>query len=333
MEQRSGRFVAEVVRDADTGWDVVVLRHEDPDATLQARVVPAAGMNVYSLSINGVELLKGPSSLTDLPGVPYGIPVLYPTPNRVRDAKFTFDGRTYAFEPNERTHFIHGLVHSAEWSFDEPTAGPDGASVRGRLLFEPGSDRYEKFPFKSELALTVTLTADGLRIQYEVTNRDARPLPFGFALHPWFNYLSERANTKVWVPATHRMAIETSDAYRLLPTGQLEDLDGHPADLREPRSLEGVILDDVYFGMRPEKPAGYEDATAGIRVTLSSSPDFTHMVVYTPKDAKWFCMENQTCATDAHNLHAKGMTQQAHLQIVPPGSSASGWVKFTVARS
>ncbi len=332
MSASGSLFESDIDKDAGTGWDVVILRCRGQGRTLEARVVPAVGMNVCSLTVDGVELLRQPKALEDLPGTAYGVPVLYPTPNRIRDSRFTFGGRTFSYPANERTHFLHGLAHSAAWEADSPTVTAKGAWVTGRLRFEPGSDLHRQFPIAHTITLTVTLQEDGLRIAYTVENSDERELPFGFGIHPWFNYLSERRNMQVWVPATARMATETDKAYALLPTGTLEPLDGHAADLRTPRSIENVFLDDVFFGMTPDKPAGYEDRTTGHRVTLSASADFTHMVVFTPKGVDSFCLENQTCSTDAHNLHAKGLSKESHLQIVAPGKSAGGWVKFDIRR-
>ena len=47
-----------------------------------------------------------------------------------------------------------------------------------------------------------------------------------------------------------------------------------------------------------------------------------------PKDAAWFCVEDQTCSTDAHNLYARGLKQESHLQIVEPGKTQSGWIEL-----
>jgi aldose 1-epimerase len=122
------------------------------------------------------------------------------------------------------------------------------------------------------------------------------------------------------------------EAEDLLPTGKLKALDGSPYDLRVPVSLANLRLDDVYWGMLPEHAPGYEARDKGLKVTLGASKEFTHMVVYTPPGKPFFCMENQTCSTDAHNLHARGLQKEAHLLIVDPGKSLSGWLYVKVER-
>src|SRR5262245_4462943 len=117
-KMNSQLFSAVVERDPKTGWNIGVLTYTDAsDAkrNLEARVAAEAGSNLYSLKIGGTELLVQPAEWGITPSLRYGFPVLFPTPNRVRDSKFTFDGQTYAFPSNERTHFIHGLVHKLPW--------------------------------------------------------------------------------------------------------------------------------------------------------------------------------------------------------------------------
>ncbi len=45
----------------------------------------------------------------------------------------------------------------------------------------------------------------------------------------------------------------------------------------------------------------------------------------------FFCVENQSCSTDAHNLYAQGKQELAHLVILAPGQSLNAWVEFTVS--
>jgi len=323
-------FSAAVEREPKTGWGVTVLKYTDPgDAArnLEARVAPEAGSNLYSLKIGGTELLVPPAEWGTTPSLRYGFPVLFPTPNRVRDSKFTFDGQTYTFPANERTHFIHGLVHKLPWRAGAISADAKSASMETYLDWDSTQPDFKLFPIKHRLSLRFILDAHGVKLTFTVDNQDAKRLPFGFAFHPWFQILGSRADTYLRVPAQKHM-----EAEGLLPTGKLAALAGAPYDLREPVSLEALKLDDVYWGLTPERVPGYEVRDKGIKVSLRGSPEFTHMVVYTPPGKAFFCMENQTCSTDAHNLYAKGLEKEAHLLIAEKGQKVSGWVYVGVER-
>jgi aldose 1-epimerase len=329
-KMNSQLFSAAVERDPKTGWSIAVLRYTDAadvKRNLEARVAAEAGSNLYSFKIGGTELLVQPAEWGTTPSLRYGFPVLFPTPNRARDSKFTFDGQTYAFPANERTHFIHGLVHKLPWKAGAAAADSKSASIETYLDWDVSQPDFKLFPIKHRLSLRFTLDAHGVKMAFTVENQDTKRLPFGFALHPWFQILGTRGETYLRVPAQNHMEAES-----LLPTGKLVNLAGTPYDLREPVSLESLKLDDVYWGLTPERIPGYELREKGLTVSLGGSPEFTHMVVYTPPGKPFFCMENQTCSTDAHNLYAKGLEKEAHLLIVEKGKKISGWVYVGVER-
>lgn len=323
-------FGASVELERQSGLKVIVLKYADPlqpGKGLEARVVPEAGSNLYSLKVDETELLVQPAKL-GLPAIRYGFPILFPTPNRVRDSRFTFEGQTFNFRPNERTNFIHGLVHSVPWQFADPTANDSSASVETFLNWDPATTNFSSFPIRHQLRIKFTLDSQGVRLTFTVENRDERRLPFGFAFHPWFQVLGSRKETYLYVPAQKHM-----EAEGLLPTGKLENLEGSPYDLRSPVSLESLRLDNVYWGLVPEKAPGYEIRDRGLKISLVGSKEFTHMVVYTPPGKPFFCMENQTCSTDAHNLHARGFEKAAHLLIIDKGKSLSGSVYVKVEKT
>src|SRR5205814_938517 len=129
------------------------------------------------------------------------------------------------------------------------------------------------------------------------------------------------------VPAAWRMEAEGK-----LPTGRLVAVADTPYDLRRPTALEGLDLDDVYFGTNPAASPWFEWRDRGVRVILGASHAFTHVVLYTPPDRPAFCIENQTCSTDAHNLDARGLRREAHLLVVDPGRTARGSVDWRLRR-
>ncbi len=326
--------VAHETNPADSGWRTSIVTAGDTVAKIEA----GAGVNVYSIRFKGTELLKTPGSLKDLreanigdlSGFNYGVPVLYPTPNRVRGGAFTFGGQKISFPPNTGDSFMHGLVHGLTWTDGVMTVNDDSATLDFRLPFAPGSDLYKLFPLPHTLDLAIKVSNDSVRWTYTVDNsKGDKPIPYGFALHPWFLYQGPRKDTFVTIPATHVM--EATDDR--LPTGKLLDLASHPDyDARQPRSLEGFVRDDVYFGIDSAHPTVIDFREPRLKITLATSDEFNHVVLYTPKDQPWFCLENQTCSTDAHNLYAKGLKKESNLLVVEPGKTATGWIEFRFAK-
>ena len=66
---------------------------------------------------------------------------------------------------------------------------------------------------------------------------------------------------------------------------------------------------------------------------LEASADFTHLVAYTPPGENFFCIENQTCSTDAHNLNERGFVRESGLKTVAPGATRGGSVTYAVNKT
>jgi len=308
---------------AETGWAAVRLSFADAGQEhATAQVAPAMGSNLLSLQVDGQAYLYSRPT-----GSPFlGTPVLYPTPNRVRDAQFTFGGRTFKFVPNNGPNLIHGLVRDQPWECVEPVISAESISITTRIAFEPGKGIYELFPIRNTLELTFTLKPHSMRLDFTVRNQDNQPLPFGLAIHPYFPIIGPRESVRLQVPAKKRM-----EAVNLLPTGRLIGLEGDPTDLRRPRSLAVLNLDDVFWGMELDKPSIIYYDQIGKKLTLTASELFTHSVVYTPQGKPFFCVESQSCSTDAHNLYARGLIKEAHLTILEPGQALTACVEITVS--
>ncbi len=308
-----------------TGWETMTLHCEGELATT-ATFTPQVGCNLLSFDVAGREYLVALDQTSTQPSV-LGTPVLYPTPNRVRDGMMTFGERTFTFPPNNGGNFIHGLVRDRRWCCDEPQIRANGIAVTTRISMAPGDDLHTLFPIANTLELTYTLRPGEIELRFAVRNDDAtQPLPFGLAIHPYFAIIGARKSVQIRVPASRWM-----EADQLLPTGRLLPLDAAPADLTHPTSLEGLDLDDVYWGMRPEQPAEIHYHAIGRRLTLHADALFTHAVVYTPHGKPFLCIENQSCSTDAHNLYARGLHEAAHLTILQPGEAVEAAIRLCVS--
>jgi len=140
--------------------------------------------------------------------------------------------------------------------------------------------------------------------------------------------LSGEEGTSVSLPADRFM--ETTPD--LLPTGRLVDVAGGPCDLRTPVPVGRLDLDHVFTDLHPGWPSRIRYDSFDLEVELAAGPAFTHLVFYSPRGEPFFCIENQTCSTDAHNLHARGFEREAGLKVVPPGSAFEDRVAYRAVR-
>ncbi len=304
--------------DENTGWTSIHAQIGD----LAISLVPQAGCNVSSIRFRGTELLRQAPFVADLPGFRYGVPVLYPTPGRVSEGRFTHEGKTYTLPADDELGVLHGIACRSPWTLKESMVrSGESASIRCELVFRPGSDHFDAFPLPHTLELCMTLTANAVRWDYRVTNESSGgTLPFGFGLHPWFLYQGDRESTWLFLEASEQEVLNEG-----FGTGQRKPI---PEAIRFPLCLAEAEMDDV-FCVAPEHPATIRFRAADLALTLDASESFRWLVAYTPHNEPWLCVENWTSIPDAHNLHAAGH-RETGLQFVQPGKSCRGWVRLRV---
>ncbi|GAC1466364.1 MAG: aldose epimerase [Ktedonobacteraceae bacterium] len=330
-------FTALVRQDPTLDTTVISLLYhdqEDPARSIEVGIAPDLGSNMFRLRAGSHDIIYSEQALLKRMDFT-GNFVLWPLPNRVRAKRYTYQGKEYSLadvqRPGGDPMLVHGLVFDLPWHYEEPMVGANAATVTTYIDIDPALPCYAAYPFESRLSLTYTLTMSGVTIVYRVQNKGTSVLPFGFALHPYFSLLSGRDKTFVSVPA--RTLMESDPA--LLPTGRLLDVTGlmyAMFDLRQPLPISSLKLDHVYMDLPPQTHTVIEYRRQAMQLAISTTDDFTHVVVYTPPNSPFFCVEHQTCSTDAINLANQGpeRKQMAHLLEVQPATSHTGSIHYTL---
>jgi len=131
--------------------------------SLEVWIVPSHGSNLARFTAGGRAVIDFDPALLvrhDFTGTP----VLYPTPNRVRDGVFRWRGREYRQVKEGKPVMEHGLVHSEPWQCGEPLIEAEGVRLRTWLDFTPGSAVFEAFPFPHRLGLEFLLHGQGVTV-------------------------------------------------------------------------------------------------------------------------------------------------------------------------
>jgi len=297
----------------------------DTHRAIEAWIAPDYGSNLCRFSVGGRNVIDFNHKLL-LEHDYTGTPVLYPTPNRVRNGVFRWRNRSYRQIKRGTPIVEHGLVHNEKWMHGKPVVAADCASLQTWIEFREGGPLFEAFPFPHRLTLDFRLTAQGISITYTIENQGSEEIPFGFGLHPYFMKLSGDEGTFVTLPANAVM--ETTPD--LLPTGKLLNVKGTAFDLNAAKAISDLDLDHVFTGIPSESHARIKYPDLGITVSLEATADFTHAVLYSPRDEEFFCLENQTCSTDAHNLFDRGFKRESGLKTVGPGEQHKGRVDYSI---
>jgi aldose 1-epimerase len=303
------------------GIEVAVLR--DAESATEVRVAPELGNTCIGYRLGDWHVLDEPANENELRerASSYGIPILFPWPNRVRNSSFSFKGRQYHLPPSHgMPHANHGLVRERPWRTTRCAASHDLALVESQIHSGDFPELVEQYPSEFLLTVSYRLLDNGLEIVAQVVNTGDEQLPFGFGLHPYFliplGPSSNRARCTLRVPA--------SEAWQLadhLPTGHRQPVAGR-LDLRQGLPLGKETYDDVLTALEQPFQAMLRDPAVGREIIVASDGGFRECVVFAPADRPIVSIEPYTCATDALNLQSTGI--DAGLRVLQPRESWRG---------
>jgi aldose 1-epimerase len=307
----------------------------------KAEVWPALGFNCFRWQTvkdgRPLDLLYcDPGLFADGRPTRSGIPILFPFPNRIRGGHFSWAGKEYQLPLNDgpKVNAIHGFACRRSWRVTDKGADATGAWLTGEFHGDrDAADCRTLWPSDYRIRVTYRLGVGVLRVEAEVSNPDAQPMPFGLGYHPYFRVpfvpgvASE--DCKVTVPARSYWELQES-----LPVGERRPVDAN-RNLNKPRRFSELTLDDVLTDLQTATKTegdlierGSIEGAPGVTLRILCSPSFREMVVFTPVHREAFCIEPYTCTTDAVNLQARGV--DAGWLTLAPGARWTGVVEMRV---
>ncbi len=303
------------------GYEIVKLS----GAGHEAAILPVNGFNLYHWTYDGKEIFMKPNDITVF-GTKYGNPILFPTPNRVKDATYTWAWQTHTMKKRCEDVLIHGFVKDEPFTVIALSADENSARCTGRIEIRKDGDIFEGWPWNCALEITYILDRDGVHLQAKAENLDDTDMPFGFAVHPYFSKRGDANACFIKVPVSRYYEADENrfPSGRILPAGEGTTIgdDFH--------SVESLYLDTVFRGMTADAEAQirYDD----VIVHISGSDCLRNAVVFTPHNRNGFCIEPQTCATNFINMHQQGLVDESGLLLLPAGKAFACEVHMTVSR-
>ena len=195
------RYEVRTVADSAFGDGVYELL--DHEVGSSARVAPAVGNNLFSLRVpiggRGLEAFLRPDGPRR--GFPFGNPILFPYPGRVREGRFSFGGRDYQLDVAPRMgHAIHGLVLQRPWKVEASGATGEGARVVASLESAEYPEIARQWPFPFRIAIGFTLSGDTVRPRRGGDERRGGPAPDGLRDPPLVPHAARRSGIAGAVP-------------------------------------------------------------------------------------------------------------------------------------
>ena len=222
------------------------LHHGDQEA-----VVAAVGASLRLYRVGGRDVVRPYDEDALAPA--YSGALLAPWPNRLADGRYGFGGAVYQVPVTEvdRMTALHGLVGHERFTSSGPS--PDGRSVTLTHDLVPTGG----YPWPLLITVTFELSDEGLACTVTALNQGSSTAPYGVGVHPWLSTAGAPVDDCVLrVDAARHVTVDN----RLLPTGS--EPVAHEFDLRQPRPLAGVALDDAWVGLQRDED-GRSWATLG----------------------------------------------------------------------
>jgi aldose 1-epimerase len=162
--------------------------HTLESATWRLQVAPDVGTSIFALQARSSEgwhavLRETPAeALEQRNPSPFSSFTLAPFSNRIRDARFTFQGRDYQLRPTSSDgNTQHGDVRGRLWTVVQA----DEQRLECRIDTKDFPDFNYPFPFV--LSVVYCLDGNDLHTELALTNTGDMAMPAGFGLHPYFS--------------------------------------------------------------------------------------------------------------------------------------------------
>lgn len=285
--------------------------HED-----SVTILPDLGAIVKELVLMEQSVIKFPLNGDD-PKKGFPSALLFPFPNRVKDAVYTFEGQSYRLNRNElgRSHAIHGLL--AHEPFEVVSQSKNSVT----LAFQYDGSTHEGYPFPYRFEITYTLKKNTLELEYVAQNTGNTNMPCGFGWHPYFQLEGLKVGElSLTIPDRYGILLDEG----LIPIETSNELiEGGEMALRN------TILDNVF------KMA---DDTKKMSTIILSSPSYqlkirqergdgklNYFILYTPPIRDCIAIEPQTANTNSFN-NGEGLV------VLKPNENLSAKIEITLAK-
>jgi aldose 1-epimerase len=246
---------------------------EDAGRSVHAVITEVAAA-IRHLSVDGVEITAGYDDDTP-PPFGCGI-VLVPWPNRVRDGRWTHEGRTLQLDITEPSlgNALHGLLRNTPYQLVERS--DDAICLRAQVFPQNG------YPFRLDTRVRYALVADGIQVTHTVRNVGSACAPVAVGAHPFLAIGDVPADAlTLTVSADHHIDVDD----RLNPVG-VTSVEGTDWDLREGRIVATLNLDDAWSGlaMTEGRSVHWLSAPDGRTVSLWADEQFGYVQVFITRE-------------------------------------------------
>lgn len=209
---------------------------------------------------------------------------LIPWSGRLRGGTCMFNGQRITVPPSKQCapHTIHGLARYQPWQVI------DSDAQRALLRYCHAADDW---PFSFIAEQEFVLTERSLSLTMRLHNTGTQAMPFGLGHHPYFPRNEHtRLTTDVgqaWFSDSEVMPLYIAD---------------HPVTkhLSQGIRIDDYVMDNSFLNWSHHARIDWPDQGRSLVISANAPLDF--LVLYSPPDVDWFCVEPVSNTTDCFNL-------------------------------
>ena len=234
---------------------------------------------------------------------------MVPFCSRIKNGRFRFAGQPVQLLPNlpAEAHALHGQGWLSRWRVVEQE------EHRAALEYRHQADAW---PWNYLARQEFALSGDRLTVSLSICNASTTSMPAGLGLHPFFprtdNARLQAIVGEVWQMDEQIMPIRRTRLPREL-------------DLPSGVGVSERALDNVFADWDGRFNIDWPESRSRLRVR--GTPEFGHLVVFTPPAQPYFCVEPASNVTDAFNMLARGETGHG-ARILEPDQILQGSIEF-----
>ena len=284
------------------GKKIISIRHL-PTGNYASIIVDYGGA-LHAFVVDKKHILRSPGDVEDFNIITekaFAGTQLFPFPNRVNNAKYSFNDKEYFLPLNDDagfSHSLHGLIYNQPFTISQ--INESEGKIELKYHFKKNKTAY---PFEFLLIVEYVLNLDCLEVNTGITNLSKEKAPLGYGWHPYIVVAGKIDDCKLKLPATKYYLSDD----RLIPIGNTAEL----KDFKE-LSLIGPLQLNQCFEMPSSKKSHatlIEDIDGSCIQVVQEGFGYTQY--YIPPDRKSIAIEPQTCIPNALN-NGIGLLEMQH---------------------
>ncbi|WP_163937804.1 aldose 1-epimerase [Paraferrimonas sp. SM1919] len=208
---------------------------------------------------------------------------LVPFSNRIKDGQFNWQGQAITLMANlaSEPHAIHGHGWQQNWQIS--TQSRDSLE----LIF---SYKAADWPFSYQCKYFFKLVNGNLTQTLTLKNTGSAAMPFGLGFHPYF-IRTDKVNLQAQTTGMWHVDEAVLPSY-WQPTSEA-------FSFNQGAQISSTQLDNLFTGLSSNIVINWPEFAKSLTIKCSDNCKF--MVVYSPLDAGYFCVEPVTQTSNAFN--------------------------------